>query len=233
MIGAGLLWFGWFGFNAGSALGANNLAAVVFANTLLAGCTGSLAWLEHRADPRRARHIVRRRLGGGRRSGCHHAVVRLGDPARRDGGRRRGRGDLRAGSRPEAPLRLRRLARRGRGAPRRRSGRHDPDRLPASSVVTSVDGLLYGGDASQLGKQLVACGATFAFSFVVTYLLALVLDKTLGFRIDEEHEISGIDLVLHARRPTTSRHRPVVGGHTSGLGQARFRLRTATERLMT
>ena len=45
MIGSGLLWFGWFGFNAGSALGANHLAAIAFVNTLLAGCTGLLAWL--------------------------------------------------------------------------------------------------------------------------------------------------------------------------------------------
>src|SRR3954468_17471223 len=45
MLGAGLLWFGWFGFNSGSALAANNTAAVVFVNTLMAGCTGLLAWL--------------------------------------------------------------------------------------------------------------------------------------------------------------------------------------------
>ena len=46
MLGAGLLWFGWFGFNAGSALGRRTTrAAVVFVNTLLAGATGSLGWL--------------------------------------------------------------------------------------------------------------------------------------------------------------------------------------------
>src|SRR6185436_10646360 len=45
MLGAGLLWFGWFGFNAGSALGANQTAAVVFTTTLLAGAAGSVGWL--------------------------------------------------------------------------------------------------------------------------------------------------------------------------------------------
>ena len=45
MIGAGLLWFGWFGFNAGSALAANNTAAVVFLNTFVATCAAALAWL--------------------------------------------------------------------------------------------------------------------------------------------------------------------------------------------
>ena len=45
MIGAGLLWFGWFGFNAGSALAANNTAAVVWVNTLVATAAATLGWL--------------------------------------------------------------------------------------------------------------------------------------------------------------------------------------------
>jgi len=61
-----------------------------------------------------------------------------------------------------------------------------------------VDGLLYGGGLDQLGKQLVATLATMAYSFAVTSVLARVLDRTLGFRVDEEHESAGVDLVLHA-----------------------------------
>ena len=45
MIGAGLLWFGWFGFNAGSALAANNTASVVWVNTLVATGAATLGWL--------------------------------------------------------------------------------------------------------------------------------------------------------------------------------------------
>jgi hypothetical protein len=56
----------------------------------------------------------------------------------------------------------------------------------------------YGGGADQLGRQLVAAGATFAFSFVVTALIALALEKSVGFRIEEEHEMTGLDQVLHA-----------------------------------
>ena len=45
LLGVGLLWFGWFGFNAGSAMAANGTAAAIFLNTLVAGCLGMLGWL--------------------------------------------------------------------------------------------------------------------------------------------------------------------------------------------
>ena len=45
LLGAGILWFGWFGFNAGSALGANNVAVHAFVNTQLAAAAGMLGWL--------------------------------------------------------------------------------------------------------------------------------------------------------------------------------------------
>jgi Amt family ammonium transporter len=76
-------------------------------------------------------------------------------------------------------------------------------------VITDVDGLFYGGGADQLGRQLVAAGATFAFSFVVTALIALALEKTVGFRVDEEHEMTGLDQELHAE---TAYDLTVTGG---------------------
>ena len=72
MIGAGLLWFGWFGFNAGSALGANGTAAIAWVNTLVATGAAMLGWLAHREDPRRPRHLARRGLRCRRRPGRHH-----------------------------------------------------------------------------------------------------------------------------------------------------------------
>jgi Amt family ammonium transporter len=91
----------------------------------------------------------------------------------------------------------------------------------ASTVITDVDGLFYGGGADQLGRQLVAAGATFAFSFVVTALIAFALEKTVGFRIDEEHELTGLDQVLHAETAydlhTAGGARPHSGAGTGTL----------------
>ena len=125
----GLLWFGWFGFNAGSALGAGDLAGVAFTNTMVATAAAVLGWL-----------IVEQIRDGkpttlGAASGAVAGLVAI-TPAcgfvaplgalaigadRRCG--------VRAGRGAEVPVRLRRLARRGRRAPGRRSGRHPADRV--------------------------------------------------------------------------------------------------------
>ena len=70
--------------------------------------------------------------------------------------------------------------------------------LTSSAAPTDGDGLLYGGGADQLGKQLVGGGAVLVYAFVVSGIIGLVVDKVMGFRIHEDHEISGIDLVIHA-----------------------------------
>ena len=58
-------------------------------------------------------------------------------------------------------------------------------------------GLLYGGDLSQLGKQAIAAFAVLAYSFVLTYIIGKLIDVTIGFRVDEEIEVSGIDQAEH------------------------------------
>jgi Amt family ammonium transporter len=89
--------------------------------------------------------------------------------------------------------------------------------LASAAAPAAVDGLLHGGGAGQLGKQVVATLATMTYSFVVTSLLARLLDRTLGFRVDEEHESVGVDLVLHAETAydlhlTAGGARPHLGG---------------------
>ena len=70
--------------------------------------------------------------------------------------------------------------------------------LATAAAPTGVDGLLYGGGVDQLGKQLLGAAVVLAYAFVVSGAIAWVVDRPMGFRIDEEHEVTGIDLVIHA-----------------------------------
>ncbi len=65
-------------------------------------------------------------------------------------------------------------------------------------VQSDAAGLFYGGGVEQLGKQIVGVVAVLAYSLVVSGLIALVLHKTIGMRVSEDDEISGIDQVEHA-----------------------------------
>jgi ammonium transporter, Amt family len=61
-----------------------------------------------------------------------------------------------------------------------------------------ADGLFFGGGASLLGKQILASAVTLGFSFSVTYIVALVLDKTMGLRVSSDDETIGLDQSQHA-----------------------------------
>jgi Amt family ammonium transporter len=62
----------------------------------------------------------------------------------------------------------------------------------------SADGLFYGGGFTQLGKQAIAALAVMVYSFVVAYLLGLLIKKTIGFRVSAEAEAEGVDENEHA-----------------------------------
>jgi Amt family ammonium transporter len=70
--------------------------------------------------------------------------------------------------------------------------------LATATAPAGVDGLLYGGGVDQLGKQVLSGGVVLVYAFVVSGLIGLVVDRMMGLRIDEEHELTGIDLVVHA-----------------------------------
>ena len=194
LLGAALLWFGWFGFNAGSALAANGLAATAFINTQAATAAAMIGWLvvEQIRDGRPTS------LGAA--SGAIAGLVAI-TPACAFvsplGALLLGvlAGALCAtGGRDEVEARLRRLARRRRRAPGRRGVRLDRAGLP------SLDGGLFyeSRDVSLLGKQIVAVLSVGLFSFVGAYVLGTVIDRTIGFRLTEDDEVEGIDLAEHA-----------------------------------
>lgn len=222
MLGAGLLWFGWFGFNAGSALAANASAAVVFVNTLMAGCTGCLAWL-----------LVERFRDGhatsfGAASGVVAGLVAI-TPAC---GFVSPIGAMVVGivAGVVCAVAIGWKYKFGYDDSLDVVGVHLVGGLVgtlligflATTEVTVVDGLFYGGNADQLGKQAVACVATLAYAFTVSGLLAFVLERTIGFRVEEDHEVTGVDLVIHAEsaydlHAATGGARPHLGGSGGSL----------------
>jgi Amt family ammonium transporter len=199
MLGAGLLWFGWFGFDAGSALAANRTAADVVATTLVAGAAGAMGWLA--VERVRDRHATT--LGAA--SGMVAGLVAITPSC--------------ASVTPLGAIVLGGLT----GAVcawaiglKYRWGYDDSldvvgvhmvggivgtlgvGLLASAAAPTGIDGLLYGGGLDQLGRQLLATAVVLAYAFVVSGVLALAVDRVMGFRIDRDDELSGIDLAVHA-----------------------------------
>ena len=219
MLGAGLLWFGWYGFNAGSALGANHTAAVVFVTTSCAGCRRRHRLAHPGAPPRRPRHHPGRGLRHGRRAGGDHPERWLGHAARRAGD------GLAAGVICALAVGLK--YRWGYDDSLDVVGVHlvgglvgtlGIGLLATAAAPTGVDGLLYGGGVDQLGRQLLGAAVVLAYAFLVSGAIAWVVHRMMGFRIDEEHEVTGIDLVVHAE--TAYDLHSTAGSRTSGGFQA-------------
>ena len=201
MIGTGILWFGWFGFNAGSALGANGIAGLAMVNTQVATAAGLLAWI----GTERLRDGHATTLGAA--SGAVAGLVAV-TPA--------------CGAVTPVGAILVGLAAGGLCCLavtfKHRLGYDDAldvvgvhlvgglagtlmVGLVASDTSTgSADlrGLFYGGGADLLAKQAIAAGAVMAYSFVLTLLIALVVKATIGLRISPDDELTGIDTTNHA-----------------------------------
>ena len=167
LLGAGLLWFGWFGFNAGSALGANGLAGLAFVNTAVATAGAIVGWLAY--------EFVKEKKGTslGAASGAVAGLVAITPAA----GALSPFGSVILGLIGTVLIGFLATTAPGGGAP--------------------VDGLFYGGNAELLGKQVLAAVVVMVFSFVLTYIIGKLIDMTIGFRIDPEDEVSGIDQVEH------------------------------------
>ncbi|RPA19855.1 ammonium transporter [Gordonia sp. OPL2] len=199
MLGAGLLWFGWFGFNAGSALEANGSAALIAVNTLGAGAASMVAWLV----VERARHG--RPTSFGAASGVIAGLVAITPSC--------------SAVTPIGALAVGAVA----GAVSSYAielkfrWRYDDSLdvvgvhfvsgvvgmlmiglVASDSAPAGVDGLLYGGGLDQMWRQAVAVIVVLVYAMVATGVIGLALKYTMGLRADREHEVDGIDDGQHA-----------------------------------
>jgi Amt family ammonium transporter len=192
LLGAGLLWFGWFGFNAGSELAADGVAALAFLNTIAAPAAALLAWL-----------VVEKVRDGkptsvGAASGAVAGLVAI-TPAC-------------ASIHPIWAILLGFIA----GAVcalaidlKFKLGFDDSLDVVGIHLVGGLIGTLYlgffangtglfmGGDGTQLLVQAIAAFSVMAFSFTLAYVIGLAIEKTIGFRIRNEDELAGVDTVVH------------------------------------
>ena len=192
LLGAGLLWFGWFGFNAGSELAADNTAAIAFVNTIAAPAAALLAWL-----------IVEKIKDGkptsvGAASGAVAGLVAI-TPAC-------------ASLTPIWAIVLGLVA----GAVcalaielKYKIGFDDSLDVVGIHLVGGLigtlylgffangTGLIYSGSGAQLLVQAIAAFAVLIYSFVLAWIIGFAIQKTIGFRVKNEDEIAGIDTIMH------------------------------------
>jgi Amt family ammonium transporter len=211
MLGAALLWFGWFGFNAGSEFAADGTAGQAWVNTLVATCVAALGWLiverirDHHATslgaasgvvaglvaitPAAAAVDVVGAMFIGLIAGalCALAVglkYKFGYDDSLDvvgvhlvGGLV---GTILIGFFANVP--------------------RDAEGVPTTSTWApdgALDGLFYGGGATQLATQTVVALIAVVMSGVITVIIGLALKYTMGWRIPEEDETEGVDVTTH------------------------------------
>jgi Amt family ammonium transporter len=201
LLGTGILWFGWFGFNAGSALGANGLAATALMNTFLAASAGMLGWL-----------LVERIKDGkattlGAASGAVAGLVAITPCAGFVGGMAPIVIGFLAGVLCVLAIQLK--FKFGYDDSLDVIGVHLVGGLvgalllgffadAAVNPIVEHEGLFLGGGAKLLWFQFVASVVTMVFSFVVSFIIAKAIDKTIGMRVTEEEEDEGLDYSQHA-----------------------------------
>ena len=200
LLGAALLWFGWFGFNAGSALAADGIAALAFINTQVAAAGALIGWIL--VEKVRDGHFSSLGAASGVVAGlvaitpacafvAPWAAVVIG---------------LFAGA----------ICALAVGLKYRFKFDDSLDVVGVhlvggvigslaigffgSSAVNSLgaNGLFYGGGTALLGKQALAVALVAGYSFVATLIIGLLIEKTIGFRVTSDKELGGVDLSEHA-----------------------------------
>jgi Amt family ammonium transporter len=201
LLGAGILWFGWFGFNAGSALHADGLAAHALVNTHYAGVGGLLAWIA--VERLRSGHATTLGAATGAVAGLvaiTPCAGYLGTLSALLVGAVAGAlcvfaVTLKFRFRVDDSLDVFGVHLVGGVIGMLMIG------LFASAAVNPLvgrEGALLGGGLGQLGEQALGVLVAAGFSFTATWLLATVVHRTIGLRVDPETESVGLDTVLHA-----------------------------------
>jgi Amt family ammonium transporter len=193
MLGAALLWFGWFGFNAGSAVASNGTAGLALLNTIGATVAALLAWLL--VEKIRDGHATS--LGAA--SGVVAGLVAITPAcAAVDAS-----GALIIGAVAGVLCAL-------SVGLKFKLGFDDSLDVVAVHLVGGIVGtvmigfvgvevgLFNGGGSEQLIKQIIGAGAVLGYSFIATLIIGYAIDKTIGLRVSKEVEVEGIDLKLHA-----------------------------------
>jgi len=199
LLGVGLLWFGWFGFNAGSAMAANGIAAAIFLNTLVAGCLGMLGWLavEQVRDGKPTTF--------GAASGVVAGLVAITPSCGTVNTLGAAVVGLAAGVVCSFAVAVK--FRLNYDDSLDVVGVHFVGGVVGVSLIglfaTAVmtagpQGLFYGGGMALLGKQAFAIVVVGVYAFAVSFALAKAIDRVIGFRISTEDEATGVDLTQHA-----------------------------------
>jgi Amt family ammonium transporter len=192
LLGAGLLWFGWFGFNAGSELAADGIASLAFINTMAAPAAGIIGWLlVERIKDGKATSV-------GAASGAVAALVAATPSC--------------ASITPIWALVMGLIAgvlcalavelkfKLGFDDSLDVVGIHLVGGVIGTLMIGLVGidvGLLATGSFEQLGRQAFSALVVLVYSFVITYAIGWAIEKTMGFRVRNEDELAGIDTILH------------------------------------
>jgi Amt family ammonium transporter len=206
VLGAALLWFGWFGFNAGSALGANGLATNAFVVTHVAAAAAALSWA-----------LIDWRIHGaptmlGTISGAVAGLVAITPAA----------GFVGVGSAIIIGVLVSVFCFIAVSYLKPKFGYDDSldafgvhgigglwgalaTGLFASKAINSAgaDGLFFG-NPKQLLIQAIACAVTLVYTFIVTWILYKIVDAVIGVRVTEKEEAMGLDVTQHNERAYTA-----------------------------
>jgi Amt family ammonium transporter len=200
LLGAGMLWFGWFGFNAGSALSAGSLAATAMINTQISTAAAAMTWIAY--EKKRDGKATTLGVASGAIAGAVAITPACGylNPL----------GALILGliAGVVSSWAVTRKYKFGYDDSLDVVGVHGVGGIlgmlaiglmaTVTANAAGANGLFTGGGATQLNRQLIAIVAVAIFSFVATWIIATIIQKTIGFRAFRDDELNGLDTTFHA-----------------------------------